>query len=129
MKNRWILFVAISLLMFFGFALSGATNFDHLVLGTGNYGTDPNPTADVTLQNDEYITNSVDGTIDFGAADLATSGTATFTSIGAGTLTGSLTATDSTISVILVDDALSGMKWQIRVDSTGALWADSTGLN
>src|SRR5690606_32988191 len=66
----------------FGFALgittivllAASTNFDRLVLGSGNYGEDPNPTADITLQNDEYISNYTDGTIDFGAAILATTG-------------------------------------------------------
>lgn len=53
---------------------AGATNFDRIVLGSGNYGSDPNSTADITLQNDEYISNSSDGTISFGSAILSTSG-------------------------------------------------------
>jgi len=57
----------------------GATNFDRIVLGSGNYETDPNITADITLQNDEYITNGTDGTIDFGAANLLTTGNASIT--------------------------------------------------
>lgn len=57
-----------------GRAYFGATNFDRLVLGTGNFGTDPNPTADLTFQNDEFVKNSTDGTLDFGAAILATTG-------------------------------------------------------
>ncbi|MFX0184090.1 MAG: hypothetical protein ACFE95_13490 [Candidatus Hodarchaeota archaeon] len=55
-------------------AAGQASNFARIVLGTSNYGTDPNTTADITLQNDEYITNSTDGTIDFGAATLSTTG-------------------------------------------------------
>lgn len=62
-----------------------ATNLDRLVLGSANYGTDPNPTADITLQNDEYISNAVNGQIDFGAANLTTTGTL---SGAAGTVTG-----------------------------------------
>lgn len=62
---------------------AGATNYDRLVLGSGNYGTDPNTTADITLQNDEYISNSSDGQISFGAANLLTTGT-----IGGGVVTG-----------------------------------------
>jgi hypothetical protein len=54
--------------------IAAASNYDRLVLGSGNYGTDPNPTADITLQNDEYISNYTNGTIDFGAAILATTG-------------------------------------------------------
>lgn len=61
---------------------SGATNFTRLVLGESNYGTDPAPTADIVLQNDEYISNSSDGTISFGAANLTTTGTITGTAAG-----------------------------------------------
>ncbi len=67
---------------FFVIVFAAATNYDRLVLGSGNYGTDPNPTADITLQNDEYITNSTDGQISFGAANLLTTGT-----LGAGATT------------------------------------------
>lgn len=42
-------------------AWGAATHFDRLVLGSSNYGTDPNPTADVTFQYDEYISNATDG--------------------------------------------------------------------
>lgn len=55
-----------------------ASNFARIVLGTANYGTDPNTTADITFQNDEYISNATDGTLDFGSANLATTGTIDF---------------------------------------------------
>jgi hypothetical protein len=45
------------------FTPPGATNFDRIVLGEGNFGSDPNATADITLQNDEYISNSSDDTV------------------------------------------------------------------
>jgi len=124
----------------FGFALgittivllAASTNFDRLVLGSGNYGEDPNPTADITLQNDEYISNYTDGTIDFGAANLLTTGTlgagaATLTSISAHTIVGSITQTDSSTSLIL--KASDGKKWRLKVNTAGVLSADSTGLN
>jgi len=57
--------------------IAGGTNFDRLILGEGNFGTDPNTTADITFQNDEYVSNSVDGTLDFGAANITTTGTLT----------------------------------------------------
>lgn len=63
--------------LFVGGALawaSGATNFTRIVLGSSNYASDPAPTADIVLQNDEYISNSSDGTINFGAANLTTTG-------------------------------------------------------
>ena len=56
------------------FAWAAASHMDRLVLGSGNYGTDPNSTADLTFQNDEYISNATDGTLDFGAANLVTTG-------------------------------------------------------
>ncbi len=51
MKNNiaWFILLAIFIMAMGG----GASNFDRLVLGTGNFGTDPNSTADITLQNDE----------------------------------------------------------------------------
>ena len=52
-----------------------------LVLGEDNVSSvaDPSPTADIVGQNDEYISNSTDGTWDFGAANLSTTGTITTT--------------------------------------------------
>ena len=76
---------------------AGATNFDRIVLGEGNYGTDPNSTADITLQNDEFITNSTDGIVGFGAANLSTTGT--FSS-GAITLTTAMDADSQNITLL-----------------------------
>ena len=42
---------------------AAASHMDRLILGSGNYGTDPNSTADITLQNDEYIANTTDGEV------------------------------------------------------------------
>lgn len=50
--------------MFLGFVLAGATNLDRIVLGSANYGADPNTTADITMQNDEYISNATDGEVE-----------------------------------------------------------------
>ena len=65
MKNK---IIGISIILALAFAganfykdIAGAVNFDRIVLGTSNYDSDPNPTADVTMQNDEYITNVTDG--------------------------------------------------------------------
>jgi hypothetical protein len=59
-----------------GFIMGGgASNFDRLVLGEANFGEDPNTTADITGQNDEYISNYVNGQWNFGAANLVTTGT------------------------------------------------------
>ena len=57
------------------FVYAAASHMDRIVLGSGNYGTDPNSTADLTFQNDEYVTNVTDGTLDFGAANMVTTGT------------------------------------------------------
>ena len=64
---------------------AGATNFDRLVLGSGNYSTDPNTTADITLQNDEYISNATDGVIELNAATLNVNATVAGTNIFATT--------------------------------------------
>lgn len=127
MKNKWFFAILLFVFVTVGFAVLAPTNFDRLVLGSGNYGSDPNPTADITFQNDEYISNSTDGTISFGAANLNSTGTSTFTTLGATTVSGSVSATDSTTSLILKDSA--GKKWKLRVNTQGVIRADSTGLN
>jgi len=81
MKKGFI--TGLLLFVFFVIVYAGATNFDRLVLGSGNYSTDPNTTADITFQNDEYIDNTTNGRLDFGGANLLTSGT-----IGGGVVTG-----------------------------------------
>ena len=63
------------LLSAFTFVVTTPTNVDRLVIGINNRGADPNPTKDITLQKGEVIDNSTDGTIDFGAANLSTTGT------------------------------------------------------
>ena len=87
-KSNLIIFILLGFCfqLFLGSVIhnAGASNFDRLVLGSGNYGLDPNPTADITLQNGEYITNSTDGTIGFGSANLTTSGTITGTAMFGG---------------------------------------------
>lgn len=85
--NKILVIFNVILLLFIsftGYKYLSATNFDRLVLGSGNYGTDPNPTADLTLQNGEFITNSTDGTIGFGSANILTTGTITGTSVFGG---------------------------------------------
>ena len=88
MKNKLVLWELLPLILL-GAALAGRnTNFTRIVLGDSNRGLDPNPTADITLQNQEYISNYVDGQISFGAANLVTTGTLAVT--GATTVTGGL---------------------------------------
>ncbi len=197
-------------LFFMAATFYSATNFDRLVLGSANYGTDPNPTADITFQNDEYISNATDGVmkitgqiqtdagsqssptysfststgsgmylnasnilafttagtdrvfVDAGGrfnvgaeqtsamfgvknitsqvnialftnvdgttrATLDSAGTFTPIKYGAAILAGSVTASDSSTSVILKDSG--GKKWKIKVNTQGVVSADSTGLN
>lgn len=80
MKAKILTAVASTVLLF-GFILAGVTNFDRLVLGSGNYDTDPNTTADITLQNDEYISNATDGTMELNAATLNVNGTVAGTNV------------------------------------------------
>lgn len=70
MKNRIFLALILSAIVVMGFSLAGATNFDRLVLGSSNYGEDPNTTADITGQNDEYLSNYTDGEWNLGSASL-----------------------------------------------------------
>lgn len=71
-----VVFLPLIALLFIGAgkAYFGATNFDRIVLGESNFGEDPNSTADITGANDEYISNATNGTWDFGAAGLTTTG-------------------------------------------------------
>lgn len=85
----------------------GATNFDRLVLGEANYGEDPNTTADITGQNDEYISNYTNGRWDFGAANLLTTGT-----IGGGALT--------TTSLKYGRDTLNGAVDSLKISTIAA---------
>lgn len=78
MKNKIYAILIIGIIAL-GLGIQGATNFDRLVLGELNFGTDPNTTADITFQNDEYLTNVVDGTLstdgNFSLGNLFTLGT------------------------------------------------------
>lgn len=114
-------FVVLSLGWFYG-----ATNFDRIVLGSSNYETDPNSTADITLQNDEFISNASDGAISFGAANLSTTGTL---AAKATTLTGLLTV-DSTglkfaLKTIVAGDSVFGRTFVDRADTVLKTWNGS----
>lgn len=85
---------------------AAASHLDRLVLGSGNYGTDPNTTADITLQNDEYITNATNGTVGFGSADLLT--------------TGSLSSTDVTATSSLILGSQAHQEYTVKVTITTA---------
>ncbi len=68
-----------------------------------------------TVINDSLVANGLNGNV------------LSVSKIQPATLGGSLTATDSTTSVILKDSA--GKKWKLRIYTNGAVVADSTGLN
>lgn len=93
----WIVF---SVLVFSLLLYAGVNHYDKLMLGEANYGQDMSPsTADIQFQNDEYISNYVDGTLDFGAANLTTTGTLAAASV---TFTGELALRDR---LTIVQDA------------------------
>lgn len=105
MKKTLIVIIAVFAL---GFVMGGgATNFDRLVLGEANYGEDPNTTADITGQNDEYISNYTNGTWNFGAANLLTTGTIN---------TGALTTTTFTKG----RDTLNGAEDSVKISTIAA---------
>lgn len=98
------------------FAQGRATHFGTLVLGINNFGTDPNGvTVDLTFQNDEYISNSTDGQLNFGAANLVTTGTfnvgaSTLSSVtvtGATALSGTIALGDSTDDVTTLNGTIT----------------------
>ena len=147
--KKLLLFRGFVVLAFLAFVLlgartyMGATNFDRLVLGSGNFETDPNPTADLTFQNDEYISNSTDGRLDFGAANLLTTGTmgagaGTFTSIASGAVTGTtgsftgvFAIADSVdIQSLVIGRAQNSWLYLLRLVKHGGtvvLWGDTLG--
>ena len=97
---------------------AAASHMDRLVLGSGNYGTDPNTTADITGQNDEYWSNATDGRWDAGAANLVTTGTL---AAGATTITGALSATtDITATSSLILGAQAHQEYVTKVTITTA---------
>jgi len=117
--------VVVLALLLVGFALgSGATNFDRLVLGSGNYGTDPNSTADITFQNDEYIDNSTNGVLDVGSANITSDGSNTLSLINYGGVTTSAVGTDTYVATLSPALAAytTGMLVLVKVDTvnTGA---------
>lgn len=109
MTRNKLALIALILIALVGFSYYGATNFDRLVLGSGNYGEDPNSTADITFQNDEYITNSVDGTLDIGSANLTTTGTVT--------TTGTLAPTTVTLGNLFSFGARDSIRLEDDLDS------------
>jgi hypothetical protein len=96
---KGILIVFISTLAVVGIVGAATTIGDQIVLtGTGTTGIDLSgatlSTSDITLQNGETISNSVDGTINLGAANLSNTGSIITTgALGAGTITGASTLT------------------------------------
>jgi hypothetical protein len=72
MRKLFLIISALLLLVTLGNAQS---NLNRIILGEGNIGTDPYPTADIVLQNDEYITNYTDGTVQIVANILSLTGT------------------------------------------------------
>lgn len=66
MKSRLQGFVA-GLFFLTVLAFAGSSNFDRLVLGESNYGSDPASTsqADISLENDEAISNQTDDMVTF----------------------------------------------------------------
>lgn len=92
MLRSKIAFIAVIAFILLGAGYYGATNFDRLVLGVNNFGEDPNTTADITLQNDEYISNATDGDVTIGGnLDLLS------TSIGIDTF--ATTGTSDTVTI------------------------------
>lgn len=79
-RTKIALLVCVAVALLGARAYFGASNFDRIVLGSGNYESDPYPTADIVLQNDEYITNYTDGTVGI---------------VGNTVVTGKVTASDS----------------------------------
>jgi hypothetical protein len=119
--------------LLFAFAiilLAAATNLDRLVLGSGNYGTDPNTTADITFQNDEYISNYVDGVLDAGSANLTSDGTNTFSRINYGGVTTSAAGTDNFVATLnpALTAYTTGMMVIVKAD-TGNVGACTLNLN
>ena len=97
MKKTLIIGVLL-LIVTLGFVMAGVTNFDRLVLGSSNYGTDPNTTADITFQNDEYISNATDGTLEINAATINVNATVAGSNVFATTATADTVVISGTLS-------------------------------
>jgi len=85
MKNK---IIGISIILALAFAganfykdIAEAVNFDRIILGASNYGSDPNPTADITMQNDESISNSTDGLVSIVSPSITVSATVCGTNV------------------------------------------------
>ncbi len=118
--KKYILFIAFAFFVVLGFRFS-ATNFDRLVLGSGNYDTDPNATADITLQNDEYISNATDGVIELNAATLNVNGTVAGTNVFSTTDTADTVVIAGTLSTDIF--VVSGVYTGGTVDQQDVLQA------
>lgn len=110
---------------------AGVSNFGRIALSE---------TPEITGSNSETISNSTNGTWDFGAANLTTTGAVTSGALSADAVTcGALSAdavslsdnvsfgVDSSIGIVLA--ASDSTLWRIKVSPSGALSADSAGLN
>lgn len=75
-----------------------ATNVDRVVLGSNNYGTDPNPARDITLANDTYIDGTTTGQMDFNATLVKTSAGL---QVGTSAIIPKMTTLDSILSAIV----------------------------
>jgi hypothetical protein len=108
MKKTIIIVSLFLFVLLVGFIMGGgASNFDRLVLGEANFGEDPNTTADITGQNDEYISNYTNGRWDFGSANLLTTGT-----LGVGALT--------TTSLTKGRDTINGAVDSLKISTIAA---------
>lgn len=121
MKTKILISILAVTSILFGFVLAGATNFDRLVLGSGNYGTDPNTTADITLQNDEYISNVTDGTLLLSAATLDVNGTVAGTNVFTTTAAADTVVIAGTLSTDIF--IVSGVRTSGTVDQQDVLQA------
>jgi len=115
MKTFGFLIVACFLIA----ATFSASNFDRIVLGEGNYGEDPNTTADITGQNDEYISNYTNGVWDFGSATLRTTGVIGYTESGVD----SFSTTSATDSVTLTTALGFGITSKVFVSQWNPSWS------
>lgn len=121
MKTKILISILAVASILFGFVLAGATNFDRLVLGSGNYSTDPNTTADITLQNDEYISNVTDGTLLLSAATLDVNGTVAGTNVFTTTAAADTVVIAGTLSTDIF--IVSGVRTSGTVDQQDVLQA------
>lgn len=121
MKTKLLIILIGFTTILFGFVLAGATNFDRLVLGSGNYETDPNTTADITLQNDEYISNATDGVMELNAATLNVNGTVAGTNVFTTTAAADTVVISGTLSTDIF--VVSGVYTSGTVDQQDVLQA------